>query len=311
MMNSDRSTSFLRNKFEAQRDGNLRNLSNEQLHEQWRLTGDQHYKDELLLRNLGFVTSIASKYHTNRFLSFDDFVSYGTIGLMDAIEHYQADKGRFLTFAHFRVTKAISKAIRDESTTVRVPSNVYDLLSKLKKVEASHEYRELIASLDEHELATWVYEQSGITQKDYAKVLDAKLHLIAPAPFIAESMDVSCGTSRMSLSPESLYLESIEASEMLSKLANVLDGLSAIHQQVVKLNMTDGPKLTQVDKAVKLGISVRAVAKLEKEVKEHMRVNREELKMFRFVNKERAPRKSRRSSEQCRTIESSEGKQSS
>jgi RNA polymerase sigma factor for flagellar operon FliA len=311
MMNSDRSASFMRNKFEAQRDTDLSHLSNEQLHEQWRLSGEQRYKDDLMLRNLGFVTSIAKKYHENRNLSFDDFVSYGSIGLLEAIERYHPAKGSFLTFAHYRVIKAISGGLRMDSTTVRVPSNVYDLLSRLKKVEESAEYSELADTMDEQQLVSWACECSGLTQKEYAKVADARLHLVAPAAFLAESMDVSCGTSKMSLSPEAIYLESIEADEMPSKLASVLHGLSALHQQVVRLNMTDGPKLTQNDKASKLGISVRAVAKLEKEVKEHMRANREELKMFRFIKKERTQRQSSRSSEQHGTIDAGEGKQSS
>lgn len=71
-------------------------------------------KDELIIKNMPLVKYIASKYHTKKIgIEYEDLVSYGTIGLIDATKKFDESKGvKFSTFASMKITSAIIDEIR-------------------------------------------------------------------------------------------------------------------------------------------------------------------------------------------------------
>lgn len=86
--------------------------------------GDKEAKDELTVRNLRLVASIAKRY-LNKGLSFSDLIQEGNLGLMKAVEKNDPDKGfRFSTYAAWWIKSYIRKALNDTSRTVRVPSHM-------------------------------------------------------------------------------------------------------------------------------------------------------------------------------------------
>ena len=96
--------------------------------------GDKEAKDELIVRNMRLVVSIAKKYR-NRGIEFLDLISEGSLGLVKATEKFDVDKGyRFSTCAYWWIRQAISRAIALKARSIRVPVHVGITLNKITEI---------------------------------------------------------------------------------------------------------------------------------------------------------------------------------
>jgi RNA polymerase primary sigma factor len=118
--------------------------------------GSKLARDRLVNANLRFVVNVAKKYQ-GQGLPIMDLISEGNIGLMNAIERYDVDKGyHFISYAVWWIRQAILKAICEKSRMIRLPLNRANELVQIEKarkmVQDSHssevEIREVARLLD-------------------------------------------------------------------------------------------------------------------------------------------------------------------
>jgi RNA polymerase primary sigma factor len=112
-------------------------------------------KRELAAGNLRLVVSIAKRYR-HRGLSFLDLIQEGNSGLMRAVDKFEHARGfKFSTYATWWIRQAITRAIADQSRTIRVPVHMVDTMTKLRNAARTF--------LQQHGREPGVEELAGLT----------------------------------------------------------------------------------------------------------------------------------------------------
>jgi len=97
--------------------------------------GDTHARQKMIESNLRFVVNQAKRYQ-NQGIPLIDLINEGNIGLMNALEKYDVDRGyHFISYAVWWIRQAILKAISEKSRTVRLPLNRANELVQIQKVQ--------------------------------------------------------------------------------------------------------------------------------------------------------------------------------
>ena len=95
--------------------------------------GDEQAREELAEANLLFVVTVAKNYR-NRGMTFAELISAGNLGLMTAVDRFDATRGfKFISYAVWWIRQAIQQALAEDSRTVRLPLNRIGLLRKIAR----------------------------------------------------------------------------------------------------------------------------------------------------------------------------------
>jgi RNA polymerase primary sigma factor len=96
--------------------------------------GDERARKKLIQKNLRLVVSVAKRYR-NYGLPFEDLIQEGNIGLIRAVDKFDADLGfRFSTYATWWIRQAVARAVADKGRTIRLPVHMGEKMRKVNRV---------------------------------------------------------------------------------------------------------------------------------------------------------------------------------
>ena len=190
-------------------------------------------KNELITRNLRLVVNIAKNY-VGRGLPLLDLIQEGNIGLMKAVDKFKHEKGfKFSTYATWWIRQAITRALIDQTKTIRVPVHMMEFYNRVTKAT-----RELTHELGKEPTNEEIAKKLGVHSKKVEDVYRAIQDPIAlQTPIGDEDTELEDFIGDKNSPSPYMDAERIEGSEHLQR---VLRTLSPKEEKVIKMRFGIG-----------------------------------------------------------------------
>jgi len=210
----------------------------DELREKWSKVSKARYlvtetKNELITRNLRLVVNIAKNY-VGRGLPLLDLIQEGNIGLMKAVDKFKYEKGfKFSTYATWWIRQAITRALIDQTKTIRVPVHMMEFYNRVTKAS-----RELTQQLGREPMNEEIAKKLAVPARKVEEVFRAIQDPIAlQTPIGDEDTELEDFIGdKTSPSPYN-EAERVETSEQIQK---VLETLTPKEETVIKMRFGIG-----------------------------------------------------------------------
>lgn len=188
-------------------------------------------KQRMIHANLRLVISIAKRY-VNRGLPFADLIQEGNMGLAKAVEKFASEKGyKFSTYGTWWIRQAVTRALADQSRTVRLPVHLIELINKISRVQ-----RELVNELGRDPTYDEIGKKLNTTGDKIAKTLRASRDVVSlEKPLNSEDNKETNLHNTIEMGPEHLLSNYIQGLETRIILNEILVMLPAREEYMIRL----------------------------------------------------------------------------
>jgi RNA polymerase primary sigma factor len=190
-------------------------------------------KNELITRNLRLVVNIAKNY-VGRGLPLLDLIEEGNIGLMKAVDKFKYEKGfKFSTYATWWIRQAITRALIDQTKTIRVPVHMMEFYNRVTKAS-----RELTQQLGREPNNEEIAEKLGVPVRKVEEVFRAiqdPIGLQTPIGDEDTELEDFIG-DKTSPSP----ISEAERTELSEHIQRILKTLTPKEEKVIKMRFGIG-----------------------------------------------------------------------
>jgi RNA polymerase primary sigma factor len=222
--------------------------------------GDRASRQKLVEANMRLVINIAKSYR-NRTIPLEDLIQEGAIGLMQAAERFDPEKGfRFSTYATHWIRQSIGRAIDNKSKAIRLPAHVSQSLRKIER-EKTRLTREMGTEPSTEQLAHAI----GISPKKLLTLVQSSQELLSLDMSLGDGSGMTLGgllRDNGQADPEAVYF----SQEMIEELQRIISELNDREQHVMRLRFRlDGSSevALQEDIAKEMKLSRERIRQIE------------------------------------------------